>query len=96
LPVVLAATPQLIVAPSSPSVGAPLSQPGFESVSLETTTLVKEVLCAKNTVRTYGSSRAQTALPLKRKMKTEHPKRWSIEIIYCVFFTNKLFLKLNS
>ena len=42
------------------------------------------------------ASSCSSAVPLKRKIKTEHLKSRSIEIIYCVFFTNKLFLKLNS
>ena len=39
------------MAPSSPSVGAPLSQPDLESLSLPTTTLVKEVLSSGKEVQ---------------------------------------------
>ena len=61
------------MASSSPSAVAPSSQPGFESVSLETTTLVKEVLCAKNTVRTYGGKR-KSAAPSSKSASNSPPK----------------------
>ena len=72
------------MASSSPSAVAPSSQPVFESVSLETTTLVKEVLCAKNTVRTYGgkkkfaassSKSASTSPPKMRKSDRRQNKK---------------------
>ncbi len=76
---------QLIMAPSSPSAVAPSSQPGFQSVSLETTTLVKEVLCAKNTVRTYGgkkkfaasSSKSASTSPPKMRKSDRRPNKKS-------------------